>query len=171
VLVRQRVAKSVSCTVGPMVSVVALEQWRVASGITEGAVSRPIDCHRIGSKRLSGEGVCLVVRRRVEAAAIDPENYSGHSLRAGLATSAAQAGVPSWKIRRQTGHASDAMLARYIPDAELFTDNAARGCFEAMMFRSKCRVDLLSAGVSGCGKPVGRQEEGGRRSCWMRGAL
>src|SRR5215216_5804186 len=35
------------------------------------------------------------------------------------------------------------------------------GCFEAMMFRSKCRVDLLSAGASGCGKPVGRQEEGG----------
>jgi integrase len=125
VLVRQRVAKSVSCTVGPMVSVVALEQWRVASGITEGAVSRPIDYHRIGSKRLSGEGVCLVVRRRVEAAAIDPGNFSGHSLRAGLATSAAKAGVPSWKIRQQTEHASDAMLARYIPDAELFTDNAA----------------------------------------------
>jgi hypothetical protein len=125
VLVRQRVAKSVSRTVGPMVSVVALEQWRVASGITEGAMSRPLDCHhRIGSKRLSGEGVCLVVRRRVEAAAIDPGNYSGHSLRGRIGTSA-QAGVPSWKIRQQTGHASDAMLARYIPDAELFTDNAA----------------------------------------------
>jgi hypothetical protein len=34
------------------------------------------------------------------------------------------------------------------------------GCFEAMMFRSKCRVDLLSAGASGCGKPVGRQGRG-----------
>jgi integrase len=66
-----------------------------------------------------------VVRERVQAAGIDPGNYSGHSLRAGLATSAAQAGVSSWKIRQQTGHASDAMLARYIRDGELFTDNAA----------------------------------------------
>jgi hypothetical protein len=42
-----------------------------------------------------------------------------------LATSAAQVGVPSWKIRQQTGHASEAMLARYIRDGELFVDNAA----------------------------------------------
>jgi integrase len=106
--------------------VVALERWRVASGITEGPLFRPIDRHqRVGPKRLSGEAVCLVVRERVEAAGIDPRNYSGHSLRAGLATSAAQAGVPPWKIRQQTGHASDAMLARYIRDGELFTDNAA----------------------------------------------
>jgi integrase len=67
----------------------------------------------------------LVVRERVQAADIDPRGYSGHSLRAGLATSAAQAGVSSWKIRQQTGHASDAMLARYIRDGELFTGNAA----------------------------------------------
>jgi site-specific recombinase XerC len=30
-----------------------------------------------------------------------------------------------WKIRQQTGHASDAMLSRYIRDGELFADNAA----------------------------------------------
>ena len=36
---------------------------------------------------------------------------------------AAQAGVPSWKIRQQTGHASDAMLVRYIRDGELFLNN------------------------------------------------
>jgi integrase len=106
--------------------VVALDQWRVASGITEGALFRPVDRHhRVGPKRLSPEAVCLVVRERLQAAGIDPKNYSGHSLRAGLATSAAQAGVSSWKIRQQTGHASDAMLSRYIRDGELFTNNAA----------------------------------------------
>jgi integrase len=98
----------------------------VSSGITEGPVFRPIDRHhRVGPMRLSGEGVCLVIRERVQAAGIDPKNYSGHSLRAGLATSAAQAGVSSWKIRQQTGHASDAMLSRYIRDGELFINNAA----------------------------------------------
>ena len=106
--------------------VVALDQWRVASGITEGALFRPVDRHhRVGPKRLSAEAVCLVVRERVKAAGIDPGNYSGHSLRAGLATSAAQAGVSSWKIRQQTGHASDDMLAKYIRDGELFVGNAA----------------------------------------------
>jgi hypothetical protein len=40
-------------------------------------------------------------------------------------TSAAQAGVAPWRIRQQTGHASDVMLARYIRDGEMFVDNAA----------------------------------------------
>jgi integrase len=74
---------------------------------------------------LSAEAVCIVVRECVAAAGYDPTGYSGHSLRAGFATSAAQAGVSTLKIRGQTGHASDAMLARYIRDGELFLDNAA----------------------------------------------
>jgi integrase len=106
--------------------VVALEEWLMVSGIVEGSIFRKIDRHgRIGAKPLSGEAVGLIVRKRLRAAGIDPEGYSGHSLRAGLATSAAQAGVSAWKIRQQTGHASEAMLARYIRDGELFVDNAA----------------------------------------------
>jgi site-specific recombinase XerD len=104
--------------------VAAYEQWQAASGISEGSIFRPIDRHhKAAATRLSGEAVCSVVRERVQAAGIDPGKYSGHSLRAGLATSAAQAGVSSWKIRQQTGHASDAMLARYIRDGERFNDN------------------------------------------------
>ncbi len=106
--------------------VAVLEAWLAALGIGAGAIFRPVDRHgRLHDARLSGEAVALVVRERVAAAGFDPVRYSGHSLRAGLATSAAQAGVPSWRIRAQTGHASDAMLARYIRDGELFTDNAA----------------------------------------------
>lgn len=106
--------------------VASLEQWLNRSGITEGALFRTINRHhRIGLKPLSGEAVCQIVKERVRSAGIDPAGYSGHSLRAGLATSAAQAGVSSWKIRQQTGHASDAMLARYIRDGELFLNNAA----------------------------------------------
>jgi integrase len=104
----------------------ALEQWLARSGILDGALFRPIDRHgRIHQRPLSAEAVCLVVKERVRRAGFDPDGYSGHSLRAGLATSAAQVGVPSWKIRQQTGHASEAMLARYIRDGELFVDNAA----------------------------------------------
>jgi integrase len=104
----------------------ALDAWMAASGIIEGAIFRLVDRHsRIHAARLSGEAVSLVVRQRVAAARLDASRYSGHSLRAGLATSAAQAGVPTRKIRAQTGHASDAMLVRYIREGELFTENAA----------------------------------------------
>ena len=106
--------------------VAALDVWLAVSGITEGAIFRPVDRHgRVHDIRLSGEAVSLVVRQRVAAAGIDQSRYSGHSLRAGLATSAAQAGVSAWRIKAQTRHASDAMLARYIREGELFTDNAA----------------------------------------------
>jgi integrase len=79
----------------------------------------------VQTNRLSAEAVSSVVKNRVAAAGFNPAGYSGHSLRAGLVTSAAQAGIASWKIRQQTRHASDAMLARYIRDGELFTDNTA----------------------------------------------
>jgi hypothetical protein len=64
-------------------------------------------------KRLSSEAVSLVIKERVAAVGLDPDNYSGHSLRAGRATSAGAASVSSWRIRQQTGHAS---VARYIRD-------------------------------------------------------
>ncbi len=106
--------------------VTALHDWLARAEIEDGPVFRPVDRHgEVGAHRLSSEGVSLVIKERVAVVGLDPDEYSGHSLRAGLATSAAAAGVSSWKIRQQTGHASDAMLARYIRDGELFVDNAA----------------------------------------------
>jgi integrase len=106
--------------------VAALEAWLAASEITAGAIFRPVDRHsHVHNVRLSGEAVSLVVRERASAAGLDATGYSGHSLRAGLATSAAQAGVPASRIKAQTRHASDAMLSRYIREGELFTENAA----------------------------------------------
>jgi integrase len=107
-------------------SVAALNTWLKSSGISEGAIFRPVDRHgRIRRSRLSGEAVSLIVRERVADAELDPTHYSGHSLRAGLATSAAQAGVPTWRIRQHTRHASEAMLLRYVRDSQSFTANAA----------------------------------------------
>jgi integrase len=106
--------------------ILALDNWLAVSGIDAGPVFRPVDRHsRIASARLSGEAVSLVVKERVAAAGMDAAGFSGHSLRAGFATSAAQAGVSTLKIRAQTGHSSDAMLSRYVRDGELFVGNAA----------------------------------------------
>ena len=114
------VGRTRHCPVG------ALEDWIARAGLIEGPLFRPVDRHgRIHPNALTGEAVSLVIKEQVAAAAINPAGFSGHSLRAGLATSAAQAGVATWRIRAQTGHASDATLSRYVRDGELFTGNAA----------------------------------------------
>jgi integrase len=106
--------------------VTALTAWLDRAGITQGAVFCPVTRYgHLQPVRLSGDAVSEVIRERLAAVGIDPEGYSGHSLRAGFATSAAQAGASTLKIRAQTGHSSDAMLSRYIRDGELFVGNAA----------------------------------------------
>jgi integrase len=65
------------------------------------------------------------VQRAAHAAGLDPARYAGHSLRAGLATSAAAAGASERSRMNQTGHKSLPILRRYIRDGNLFTDNAA----------------------------------------------
>lgn len=103
-----------------------LTDWLAHAGIEQGPIFRSIDRHgNIAPDRLTGEAVSTILKKRVEAAGFDPATFSGHSLRAGLATSAAMAGASSWKIRQQTGHKSDAMLSRYIRDGDMFTNNAA----------------------------------------------
>lgn len=103
-----------------------LADWLEHAGIETGPLFRGINRHgQVAEQRLSGEAVCVIVKQRAEAAGFDPTGYSGHSLRAGLATSAAMAGASAWKIRQQTGHASDTMLNRYIRDDDMFTSNAA----------------------------------------------
>jgi integrase len=104
----------------------ALKTWLDHAGIDCG----PLFCivkkgGSIGTTPLSAQSVAAIVKQYARKAGLNAENYSGHSLRAGLITSAAKAGVSSWKIRQQTGHKSDAMLQRYIRGSQIFESNAA----------------------------------------------
>lgn len=111
---------------GRICPVQAVNDWIMHSGAAKGAVFRAITKGGILSDAaLSDRAVADIIKHYAEKAGLDATRYSGHSLRAGLATSAAQHGVSSWKIRAQTGHKSDSMLARYIREGDLFTDNAA----------------------------------------------
>lgn len=95
----------------------AVMAWMKASELTSGPLFRAIDRHgNVGACRMSAEAVSVIVKQRVEAAGFNPRLYSGHSLRAGYVTTHALAGVAEWRIRRQTGHTSNVMLARYIRD-------------------------------------------------------
>jgi len=104
----------------------AVQDWLAASGLRTGPLFRGINRHgQVRATRLSDRAVALVVKRAAEAAGLDPARYAGHSLRAGLATAAAAAGVSERAIMAQTGHKSLPMVRRYIREGSLFNENAA----------------------------------------------
>lgn len=104
----------------------SLRTWLTEGGIKEGAIFRGIDRHgNIQPRRLTSQSIALIVKRAAAASGLDESLFSGHSLRAGLATSAAAAGVEERSIASQTGHKSMTVLRRYIRDGSLFRDNAA----------------------------------------------
>ena len=104
----------------------ALKAWLHAAGIVAGAVFRPIDRHgNIRQQALSDQSVALIIKQAATAAGYDATEFAGHSLRAGLATAAAQAGVSERVIMAQTGHKSVMVARRYIRRGGLFQENAA----------------------------------------------
>jgi integrase len=103
----------------------ALQDWLAQCGFTEGALFRPIDRFgRIASIRLSAAAVADVVKRYAAVDGLKASDFAGHSLRSGLATSAAMAGASERSIMNQTGHRSVATVRKYIRDGSLFRENA-----------------------------------------------
>ncbi len=104
----------------------AVQQWLEHAQIVSGAIFLSVaKGGRILADRLTGASVALILKNYAADAGLPASNISGHSLRSGLVTSAAQVGASTYKIQQQTGHRSTEMLARYIRDANLFENNAA----------------------------------------------
>lgn len=104
----------------------AAQDWVEVLGTSAGPLFRRIDRHgHIGTAPLSDKAVSLIVKRCARAAGIDASDFAGHSLRAGLATAAAAAGVSERSIMAQTGHRSLATVRKYIREGSLFLENAA----------------------------------------------
>jgi integrase len=78
---------------------------------------------RIQRDGISGRSVATLVKRCVARAGLDPDVYSGHSMRAGLITAAAAKGLPEYDIARQSRHASLPTLRTYIRPASVFHNN------------------------------------------------
>jgi len=105
--------------------VITLKQWLKVSKINSGPVFRRFSK---GSKllehRLTDQTVALLIKEYLNLAGIDSQNYSGHSLRSGFATAAAESGAEERSIMAMTGHKSAEMVRRYIKEANLFKNNA-----------------------------------------------
>ena len=97
---------------------------------------RPLFCGLTKSGRLTGESlsdkaVARLVKQAAEDAGLDPALYSGHSLRAGLATAAADAGAGLAELMRQTRHRSTEVALGYLRPADLWRNNVTERLFGA----------------------------------------
>jgi len=105
--------------------VASLQKWLDMSKINEGPLFRKFKKgSKISDKRLTDQTVALLIKKYLEMAGINSKNYSGHSLRSGFATSAAESGAEERSIMAMTGHKSTEMVRRYIKEANLFKNNA-----------------------------------------------
>ena len=73
---------------------------------------------------ISDKSVALTIKKYSSLAGLDPNKYSGHSLRSGFATSTAELGAEERSIMAMTGHKTTQMVRRYIKEANLFKNNA-----------------------------------------------
>jgi site-specific recombinase XerD len=105
--------------------VVSLKKWIKISKINSGPIFRRfVKGSKLSEHRLTDQTVALLIKEYLNLTGIDSKNYSGHSLRSGFATSAAESGAEERSIMTMTGHKSTEMVRRYIKEANLFKNNA-----------------------------------------------
>jgi integrase len=122
----------------------ALAAWVERAQIEPGQpLFRPVsNGHTIGDRRLLAASVSRIVKRAYEDIAMAngrtqkeardlAKKYSGHSLRAGFVTSAAQRNVPALKIGGHTRHKSLEMVLRYCREADKYNNSALTGVLHA----------------------------------------
>jgi len=105
--------------------VISIKKWIEVSNIYTGPLFRRFSKgSKLTESRLTDQTVALLIKKYLKLAGIDSKNYSGHSLRSGFATSAAESGAEERSIMAMTGHKSTEMVRRYIKEANLFKNNA-----------------------------------------------
>lgn len=108
--------------------VAAVERWISMTGARgSDPVFVPITWsdRRPGLEAMSGAAVGRVVTDRAAAAGLGHLHVTGHSLRAGHATTAAEAGVPADRLMRTTRHRSLSTLQLYTRPADSLRDTSA----------------------------------------------
>ena len=105
--------------------VISLKNWINLSKIKTGSIFRRFAKGSIlTSNRLTDQSVVLIIKDCLKLAGIENKNFSGHSLRSGFATVAAESGADERSIMAMTGHKTTQMVRRYIKKANIFKNNA-----------------------------------------------
>jgi site-specific recombinase XerD len=106
----------------------AVREWLTISGITSGPLFRPVNkSGKVSAERLSARSVANIVKSYAGKAGMTVADFSGHSLRAGFVTSAADRGADINRIMDQTRHTDPRTVRGYIRRAERYKDHAGAG--------------------------------------------
>ena len=105
--------------------VMNLKDWLKISKIKTGPIFKRFAKGSIlTNNRLTDQSVVLIIKDCLKLAGIENNNFSGHSLRSGFATAAAESGADERSIMAMTGHKTTQMVRRYIREANIFKNNA-----------------------------------------------
>ncbi|MGO6724949.1 site-specific integrase [Rhizobium ruizarguesonis] len=105
-----------------------LKEWLEAAKIVSGPVFRRINRgDHLTAKALTAQSVALIVKKYADLAGLDVEKLSGHSLRAGFVTSAAENRASISRIMEVTRHRDPRTVETYVRRADRFKDHAGDG--------------------------------------------
>ncbi len=105
--------------------VLNIRKWIKISKIKSGPIFRRFTKgSHLTDKRLTDQSVVLLIKKYLNLAGIENNNFAGHSLRSGFATVAAESGADERSIMATTGHKNAQMVRRYIREANIFKNNA-----------------------------------------------
>ena len=93
-----------------------LTEWIETSGLSGGAVFD-----------LSDRQIANIIKTRARQAGLDPTQFSGHSLRSGFITSAANAGADIFRVMDVSRHRSINTVRGYVRRAQQFDGHAGEG--------------------------------------------
>jgi site-specific recombinase XerD len=103
----------------------AVQTWLAAAEISSGPVFRAVGRGgRVSRKALADDSAARVVKRCAKRVGLDDGAYSGHSLRSGFLTSAAETGASIWKLSEVSRHKSLDTLRGYVRRVDLFKEHA-----------------------------------------------
>ena len=121
----------------------ALKSWLDKSGITSGAVFRRIyRGSRLSELAMTPDAVNDILKAHAQAAGIENgENFSSHSMRRGLATTASRDGVSLPAIMRQGRWKQVSTVMEYIEAAQRFEENAAGQILQKIPEQNQTVVD------------------------------
>lgn len=102
-----------------------LERWLRERGDAPGPLFTPVYAGHVLLRRMQPAQVARVVKVAAKAAGLDPARFSGHSLRAGMATAAIQNGAGELIVAAHLGHRNLSTTRKYFRRADPFRANAS----------------------------------------------
>lgn len=109
-------------------AVTAVKTWLTAAAITKGPIFRSINKGgRVSDLALTDRSIANTVKHYAALAGLHAEDFSGHSLRSGFLTSAAEHGADIFKMMEVSRHKRVETVRGYVRMAEQFKNHAGAG--------------------------------------------